>query len=233
MNPFFSYFGSKFRLAKFYPKPIHETIIEPFAGSAGYSLLHYKNNVILYDTYEPIIQLWNYLINVKEEEILSLPVDYKNEPFSKNNPVSNLDICEEAKILIGFWLTESQSYSSTYPLSKSRGGNWSDRKKKLIASQLKNIRHWKADFKDYKNIDENLDNITWYVDPPYFDAGKRYKLNKIDYNHLGSWCKSKTGQIIVCEQNEANWLDFVPLQRHTNASNKKYMELLWINEKKL
>ena len=38
-NPLFCYFGSKYRAAPHYPKPLYPHIIEPFAGAAGYSLL--------------------------------------------------------------------------------------------------------------------------------------------------------------------------------------------------
>jgi hypothetical protein len=36
----FRYFGGKKALARHYPAPLHNRIIEPFAGSAGYSLWH-------------------------------------------------------------------------------------------------------------------------------------------------------------------------------------------------
>ena len=36
---FFSFFGSKVALAKNYPQPKYDAIVEPFAGSAGYSCL--------------------------------------------------------------------------------------------------------------------------------------------------------------------------------------------------
>ena len=229
LHPFFSYFGSKYRLAKYYPEPKYDNIIEPFAGAAGYSLLYHNKNITLYDSYEPIIQLWNYLIKVKEEEIISLPLLQNNKEFSKENPLIHSNICEEAKILIGFWLTESQTYSSTYPLSKSRGGNWTERKKNMLASQLKYIRHWKAEIKDYQNIDLNDKNITWFVDPPYVNAGKRYKKNEIDYELLAMWCKNKSGQVIVCEQQGAKWLEFKKIRKNHNGSNKQYSELFWIN----
>lgn len=227
LNPFFSYFGSKFRIAKYYPKPLFDTIIEPFAGSAGYSLLYPEKNIILYDNYEPIIILWNYLIGVKSEEILSLPLDLNGNSFCKEHPVSDCNICEEAKILIGFWLTESQTSSSRYPLSKSRGGNWNEKKRFRIANQVKYIKHWKAKLCSYDEIDH--ENSTWFVDPPYVQAGKRYIKKSIDYKNLGDWCKEKKGQVIVCEQEGANWLNFNPLLRQTNGSNKKYMEVFWHN----
>jgi site-specific DNA-adenine methylase len=57
LHPFFSYFGSKYRLAKRYPKPQCDEIIEPFAGSAGYALLYPQKQVYLYEVYEPLVEL--------------------------------------------------------------------------------------------------------------------------------------------------------------------------------
>lgn len=228
LHPFFSYFGSKYRLAKYYPKPLFDTIIEPFAGAAGYSLLYCNKNVILYDNYEPIVLLWQYLINVKKDEILSLPLGIDGHEFCKEYPVSDCNIVPEAKILIGFWLTESQTYASTYPLSKSRGGNWTDRKRYMIANQVEYIRHWRVEHKSYDQIDINH-KCTWFIDPPYAQAGKRYKKNNIDYTQLAMWCKNRCGNTIVCEQNGSTWLDFIDLRQTSNGSNKIYKEVVWVN----
>ena len=221
LHPFFSYFGSKFRLAKCYPKPQCDEIIEPFAGSAGYALLYPEKQVSLYEAYYPIVELWDWLIKVSEDEILALPLG----PFDKEHPVESEVSCVPARTLLGFWLTESQTNASMYPLSKSRGGNWSARKRQMIASQLKHIRHWKVQHLSYESI-VNV-KATWYIDPPYEEAGSRYRFNKIDYSALAQWCKERNGQVIVCEQDNAAWLPFEHLRFGRNASNKDYKELIW------
>lgn len=221
LNPFFSYFGSKYRLAKLYPEPRHDTIIEPFAGSAGYSLLYPHKQVYLYETYEPVVQVWNYLIKAEEKEILSLPLG----PFDKHHSIDQENIPEEAKLLIGFWLTESQTHSSRYPLSKSRGGNWTERKRKLLSNQIQYIRHWRVENKSFEVLDNR--EATWFIDPPYQQAGKRYRHNKIDFEYLKKWCTKCLGHVIVCEQQGASWMDFKPLAESRNASNKTYKELIW------
>jgi site-specific DNA-adenine methylase len=228
LHPFFSYFGSKYRMAKYYPKPYYDTIIEPFAGAAGYSLLYPEKKIILYDNYEPVIMLWNYLIKVKKEEILNLPLNSNGYEFCKEHSVSDCNIATEAKILIGFWLTEAQTSFSRYPLSKSRGGNWTDRKRNMLANQVDYIRHWKIENKSYDKLETNQ-KCTWFIDPPYSQAGKRYRNNSIDYPQLAIWCKERQGQTIVCEQSGAVWLEFHTLQKNFNASNKKYEEVVWTN----
>lgn len=53
--------------------------------------------------------------------------------------------------------------------------------------------------------------------------------NNIDYKQLGSWCEKRHGQTIVCEQSGADWLEFSTFQKVSNASNKKYEEVVWTN----
>lgn len=95
MKLFFTYYGGKYRIAKRYPQPAHETIIEPFAGSAGYSIRHSAKNVKLFDLNERVCGTWNFLIKAKASEIMTLP-----ELF---DDVRDLKICQEAKWLIGYW----------------------------------------------------------------------------------------------------------------------------------
>ena len=74
LKPFFTYFGGKYRAAPKYPTPEHDVIVEPFAGSAGYAMRHPHHKVILNDLDEKVAGTWEYLINVSEDEILSLPI---------------------------------------------------------------------------------------------------------------------------------------------------------------
>jgi 16S rRNA G966 N2-methylase RsmD len=98
----------------------------------------------------------------------------------------------------------------------------------MIASQLEYIRHWRVEkrlFLDVPNC-----KATWFIDPPYEGGGKRYRHNKIDYHTLSMWCKERFGQVIVCEQNDADWLDFQHLRVIRNASNNPYKELVWYKD---
>lgn len=68
LHPFWTYFGGKYRLGIKYPPPTYNTIIEPFAGAAGYALNYSERNVILCDLNPIIAGIWKYLITAKSEE---------------------------------------------------------------------------------------------------------------------------------------------------------------------
>jgi len=74
LRPFFGYYGGKWRDAqKNYPAPKFRRLVEPFAGSAGYSLRYPDREVHLYEIDEVIVSVWQYLIRVKASEILRIP----------------------------------------------------------------------------------------------------------------------------------------------------------------
>ena len=148
MKPFFSYYGGKYRAAKLYPRPKYHPIIEPFAGSAGYSVYYEPEVAILLDVNPIICEVWNYLIRVNESEILSLP------DLEVGQNVSDLHVCQEIKWLIGFWINAANSSPCNIP-SKwmrdyiSRDASWvgsqlfwSDRVRQRLANQVGKIRRW-------------------------------------------------------------------------------------------
>jgi site-specific DNA-adenine methylase len=212
LKPFFTYFGGKYRIAPKYQSPLYDTIVEPFAGSAGYSLRYHNKNVILNDLDEKIFGIWDFLIKSKSEDIMNLPLDI-------SGGIDNLpqNICQEAKWLIGFWLYKGSSSPGKTPSSWMRQGThttsfWGSVIRERIASQVVEIRHWKIFNKSYSDIPISNERHTWFVDPPYQNAGKHYRKSSsgIDFKNLGDWCKSRQGQIIVCENSGADWLPFEP-----------------------
>lgn len=205
MRPMFSYFGSKYKLAKRYGQPRFDTVIEPFAGSAAYSLYHEPKRVILVEKNPVIAGIWKYLITATEEEILALPLDFES--------VNDLDIPLPAKHLIGFWIGKGKT---TPGITKSKWGRqyalspdckvWGDAVRRRIASQLHKIRHWEVIEGDY-TLAPDIE-AHWFIDPPYKKAGKQYKVNDVDYPKLADWSWERKGFIQVCENNNADWLPF-------------------------
>jgi site-specific DNA-adenine methylase len=227
LKPFFCYYGGKWRVAKRYPAPVNDTIIEPFAGAAGYSTRYYNKNVILYDIDPVICGVWDYLINVSVEELMSLP--------STISHIDDLNVCQEAKWLIGFWLNKGTTTPKKSPSLWMRQGLapnswWGDGLKTKLAKQIEKIKHWKIVNSTYESIPDI--QATWFVDPPYQgDAGQKYKCKFSDFENLANWCKNRSGQVIVCEQEGANWLPFQPfhLIKSTPGSRGKSRsaEVIW------
>jgi hypothetical protein len=43
---------------------------------------------------------------------------------------------------------------------------------------------------------------------------------------LAEWCKSREGQVIICENSKATWMDFQPL-RELSGQRHKTLEVIW------
>lgn len=221
----FSYFGTKKKLAKYYPKPINDKIIEPFCGAAQYSLHdnNWEKDVVLIDKYDVIIDIWNYLINATEKDILSLPDMFDGDKVDDYESLS-----KEEKYLIGFCIN---SCSSQPKKTVKKFNSWNVTKKD-ISKNLHKIKHWKVIKGVYTDVLN--EKATWFIDPPYSgnSGGVWYRHNntKIDYVELGKWCLERYGQIIVCENANANWLPFKPLTELTSQNQIKRMEAIYYIE---
>lgn len=203
LRPFFYYYGGKYRAAPKYPQPIYDEIVEPFCGSAGYSLRFYDRKVSLYDADPIIFGIWDFLIRSSEEDIMKLPAKIKH--------VDEIKSCQESKWLVGFWLNKATEYPCLTPSKWMRDGwhpntCWGEEIRERIVSQQKYIRHWKVSNRKYAYLENR--EATWFIDPPYHISGKRYRFNDIDYRHLSAWCQDRLGQVVVCEQEGADWLPF-------------------------
>ena len=219
LKPFFSYYGSKYTIIEKYPKPETETIIAPFAGSAQYATRYPHKKVILYDLDDNIFQVWNYLINVSEREIMSMDLNFEN--------IDQSTLSQEQKILCGFWIAQSgaRPAKKRSPRSKENDINW----KKRVSSQLKHIRHWKIYNMSYDQIPDYVG--TWFIDPPYTEKGHRYRQSSknIDYDNLREWSLERRDYHIVCENFGANWMDFSPICTLKSSKNKQATEVIFTN----
>jgi site-specific DNA-adenine methylase len=191
----FSYYGSKSKLAHRYPAPKHDTIIEPFAGAAGYSLYgdNWQKNVILYDAYPKIFKVWEYLINATEGDIEALP------DLKPGDKVTDFNLTEPERWLIGFSINRGSSCPKVTASQRSDGLTY----KRYIIENLHKIKHWKVFGTSYETIPNQA--ATWFIDPPYQKAGKYYfGHNHMDFDKLSAWCKDRLGQVIVCENADAD-----------------------------
>jgi site-specific DNA-adenine methylase len=238
MKPFFSYFGAKWRLARWYPIPdLKEPFVEPFAGAAGYSTYWEARQAVLVEKDPRVAGVWDYLIKTPAEEILCLP------DLPADGCVEDLQICQEAKHLIGFWLAcgraEPAKRWSAWNLTSMKGGFryshnpliWGPRVRARLAEQVAKIRDWRVICASWDSVDYP-GRANWLVDPPYTLQGHTYKHHSVDYPRLGEWCRTREGLLVVCEGPEATWLPFEPfrLQLGTNGKNreKRRQEYYWV-----
>lgn len=231
LKPFFSYFGSKYRLASRYPSPRYSTIIEPFAGSAGYSLLYPDKQIVLVEKWDVMFGIWSYLIRASEEEILKLP-----DVPAYGSALDIAGLPQEARWLIGFCIQSARPTPRYIHTDRSRERigtmrTWGEKRRQRIASQLKAIRHWRLIHGSYEDLEPEIEGeATWFVDPPYQLQGTHYSEHALDYNHLGRWCEGLPGQVIVCEGQDADWLPFRELTVIKTGMNRRSPEMIWTSD---
>ena len=211
----FSFYGTKWKLAGMYSVPKYSTIVEPFAGAAGYSCLYPDKDVVLCDLDPKIVAVWEWLIAASPNDVRALP------DIAAGDSVRDFGLSLAEEWLIGFCINPGSSCPKVTATPRSKWAAHRDR----IAQMVPKIKHWTVRQGSYDSLPD-LD-ATWFVDPPYQVAGKYYYGHKnLDFKRLGSWCRSRKGQVIVCENTGANWLPFRHLTQH-RGSMKSNTEVVW------
>ena len=237
LAPFWRYYGGKNRAARLYPQPEYGTIIEPFAGAAGYSCRYPDRRVILVDKYPVVVGVWRYLIATPAAEILALP------DLPESGEIADLpqSLPQEARWLIGFRVQNGRrtpekraSSCQSRGLATNRLDGWHGKTRSLIARQVDKIRHWQIIEGDYTEAPDI--EATWHIDPPYDNrAGRWYPHQPDDFAMLGDWCRTRRGLVMVCENDGADWLPFQPLKStlsaQTSRSGEKSAEVIWLNRR--
>lgn len=210
MRPFFPYYGSVWNRARKYPAPVYDVVNESFAGSAGYSLFYDCRRVNLFDVDPIVCGVWDYLMTADPAEVMSLP-----EMPKVGDSVDNYTLPQEAKWLIGFWLNRGSATPkksrTAYSARTDRSQlNWGRRAKERIVGQMPLIEEgWTITQASYDRAED--EEATHFFDPPYVDKGKYYRFPFTEFPALAEHIRSRRGQVIVCEQEGADWLPFRPL----------------------
>lgn len=215
----FFYFGRKSSLGRCYPQPILRTVVEPFAGSAAYAHRYIRtvDRVVLVELDVDVVTMWRQLLDP------ALHVDDICPPCTFGVDTTNL-----------FHLAAAVSGGGRYRHLKATpimAENIERLRRQLPAAR----RHWQAIDVEIIHGDYTLApdiEATWFIDPPYRGhQGSLYPHGSkdIDYDALGAWCRTRAGQVIVCESEGADWLPFQPLARLVSVRGKRSHEAVYLN----
>lgn len=216
----FYFYGRKKQLAKHYPKPRHDLIVEPFAGSAAYALHggNWQHDVLLVERDPRVVDIWRWLIeDASPADVLRLP-DLK----AGERSTEFLHIVHAAtKMAFAY-----RCIKVTPVLER----NW-EISKRVMAASVPKVKHWTVVCDDYTAAPDV--EATWFVDPPYKGEpgrGYRFSSDAIDYDAFGLWIASRKGQVIACEGENGDYLPFAPLRTSMGVAGKQSAELIWLND---
>lgn len=230
LKPFWRYYGAKWRAAPSYPAPLYDTIVEPFAGAAGYSLHYPHKNVILVDLYPVVAGIWRWLIGATPDEVRAIPLVDSVDDLPAWVPVG-------ARDLIGFSMNTAttsprRSLSAGCRALRAKGRKfygWTEALRERVAEQVPRIKHWQIIEGDYTQVPDI--EATWFIDAMYQGkAGEHYVHGSrgFDYDALAAWCLERRGQRIVCEGAGADWLPFRPHGEFKAGPRSQHSsEMIW------
>lgn len=234
-GPLFKWFGSKWLSSKTLPKPQYWHIVEPFAGSAGYSLRHYEHKVFLFELDDNIRNLWSWLINeATSQDIKDIPCN-----LNEGTDIRTIGLNSGQQLLLKNWQrTNNVSNCWTVSIWGNKPGQWTENTRARIADQFVAVKHWTVCGADgMKSFVANLTPETWFIDPPY-QYNYNYGKPAIDYKTLSNRILAVKGQKIVCEAicpttgQIPTWLPFQfwanrITSRRKVSNNHHSKEVLW------
>jgi site-specific DNA-adenine methylase len=226
----FLYYGGKRRLAEVYPPPSYDTIIEPFAGGAGYAMYHLRSvrRVILVEKDERVVDTWERLLAMSRAELVAFPT-----PVAGDDTSDFLVMTSAQSNAIAGCKRMTVTPRMPQAFEQMRRGMLAV----LEEAQAKVEIHC-GDYTSAPDLE-----ATWFIDPPYqvegsngtpLSRGRGYRRGSnattLDYGALGEWCQQRQGQRIVCEHGDARWLPFRHIGRSSQDSQGvATSEVAWID----
>lgn len=175
MRPFFSRFGAKYRVARHLGPPRGDEVVEPFAGSACYSLFWEPKRVSLYDKDDDTCLSWDWLINCSVADVMRLPAPIRSNEEWLALPDGPRQViywnCGFAQPRVGrnlppWYLHYINTGERTGAmLGNNKWRSWDESNRALIARQRPKLDKWTFEQLDYRDIP--LRRAHWHVDPPY------------------------------------------------------------------
>lgn len=220
LHPLWKCYGSKHTGSKHHPAPLPgSTIYEPFAGSAGYSLRHYKHNVVLWDINPRVQELWCWLIyKATSQDVLDIPLN-----LPEGTDIREIGLSWGQQLLLRHW-QRTNNISECWTISKwgSLPGQFSSNTRDRVADEVNAIKHWKF------RKPEWTEQGTWYCDSPYL-YNYQYGVKNFDYAaYAANVSRIPAGSLIIaCEAvcpktgKVPDYLPFTPSHSQVTSRRKK------------
>lgn len=204
----FFYFGRKARAARTYPAPEYPIVIEPFAGSMGYTLHHRPPQAIGVEKDPLTHALWHRIVNMTADEIANYPTPVVGERT-------------EDRWVIEASVSSASALSSYRTVTKFMVIKFEEQRAmalRCLDYAQSSILYSLGDYRQAPDIE-----ATWLIDPPYqgIKEGYRHGSNSIDYEELAEWCMTRKGDVIACEGPEGSWLPFKMHGKFQGQANPK------------
>lgn len=224
----FAYYGAKHGMAAKYPRPRHPVVVEPFAGSAAYSVHHARHidHAIICDADPGVVDLWHELQTMTAHDVDLIGTQLHGTHFTHPLLAGMAGSTTMTATLEGKRRAVTPRMLKDWPTVRRR-----------IINALEPIRTWQVLHATYDQAPDI--EATWHIDPPYQEngtmagAGYRHGADAIDFDHLGAWCQARRGFVMVCEQSPATWLPFHPFTTQANGAGVGTVartELIWRND---
>lgn len=218
----FYFYGRKGSTAHKYPTPLYETIVEPFAGSMAYSCHHAAQRptqALGFELDPRVADLWNRLLTTGTPPPIPPDQTHTDDLYHMTSAADHGSLTHNVAKISSRMRTNSEQQR---------------RLTERLIPHTKNFHVVNAPYTDAPDIE-----ATWFIDPPYAPTGVGrpngggggYKVSNsgIDYPVLAAWCRSRRGQVIVCEQEGADWLPFTPLPGAMVSPRARRREVIWTN----
>lgn len=230
----FYYYGAKMALAPHYPRPRHRTIVEPFAGSAAYSVRCLTEGTadaaILRDTDPRVVAMWTRLLTMTPEQVLALPL---------------LEVGQSTTDPLAMTVAASNSWGGARRLTVTdrMALRWPTMLRNIAAALPYVAGRVTIELGDYTTARQS-GPATYFVDPPYqtvaldgtpMPGGKRGNgyaggTRSLDFRALGEWCQTLNGHVIAVDHADADWLPFKPFRGQRSTAThlgRKNLEGIW------
>lgn len=221
-GPLFKWFGSKWSSSKIMPSPRYGRIVEPFAGSAGYSIRYSHLDVTICESNEHIKRLWTWLIQESSTQlVMDIPIN-----IPEGTDIRRIGLSYGQQLLLKNW-QRTNNVGNCWTVSPwgNKPGQWTANTRSRVANECYLVKHWRI-MSDYTEATESTLEATWFIDPPY-QFNYQYGNRPVDYMALAESVKRLNGQVIVCEAvcpktgSVPQWLPFAQFASRVTSRRKE------------